>query len=453
MTLEGNLAVGIGGGPTSVINKTVGGVFEAGKEHNEIQEIWALMYGIDGIFQKKADDLRAYDSALLERILNQPGAASGSARTKPEGEELDKIVDFFMENNIRYFVYIGGNDSSSTLREIAKKARERNYEMRILHVSKTVDNDLAVGFVAPGYPSAARSGIIRAGDEWHDAAAFQNRVKIEVVMGRYAGWLAEALKLAKEIGSNGPNLVYTPERMLLKERRYQEVALPDVIKNELMPNVRFNLLEFIEDVRKALDEDGYAHIILSESLKDYVRTETGEKLNHRIVDAHGHGTLSADNALGDYLCEVLTNSLKVKPRTEPYGYWLRTNSDYRSQVDLDAAKMLGRAAVEAMIKGESGRSLVLERVPNNEVGENFVRLCNFDNSETGYSLVPMLVDVEDVAKKVRFIPARYVSGPADSITPEFKEYLEGMLIGEDMPVERGLPERMKLGLHLVKGLN
>ena len=225
-TLRGNLAVGQSGGPTAVINATLVGVLHEAGKHAAIENIYGLRHGVEGLLKEDLMDLGGVSEELLERIKHTPAAALGSCRRKLRPDDYTRILEVFRAHNIRYFLYNGGNDSMDTCQRIADLAEREGYEIRVIGVPKTIDNDLMYTDHSPGYGSAARYCAMSVRDMGRDveAMAGYDRVALYESMGRHAGWLTAASCLGKADEIDPPHLVYLPEVPFSEERFLDDVS-------------------------------------------------------------------------------------------------------------------------------------------------------------------------------------------------------------------------------------
>ncbi len=344
---KGNAVIGQSGGPTAVINRSfVGAIVEAHK-HTEIEELWGALHGVQGMLDDEYVPLLKQPRFVLEQIARTPAAAIGSVRLKPDKEQCARIFANFKKRNVRYFFYIGGNDSAETAHVIDSFASDDGYDLRVVHIPKTIDNDLLVTDHCPGYGSAARYvACVHLGDK-EDNRALKG-VKINVCMGRNAGFLTAAAALARQYPKDGPHLVYLPE-------------------------VAFDIDRFISDVEGALVEYDRALIAVSEGINvegnasvpegkspsywsrtfaDWVKLDLparymGKKGDlSREVDAHGNVQLSGSGTLGDVLAAIVRNKLGVKRvRADTLGYPQRSFPLAVSETDAREAFMVGVDAV------------------------------------------------------------------------------------------------------------
>src|SRR5688572_16753540 len=219
---KGNAVVGQSGGPTSVINQSLVGVVTEARSHGHIGRLLGARHGVRGIVADDFIELNDAPDELLERIAQTPAAALGSTRDKPDAAYCERIFEGFKKRDVRYFFYIGGNDSADTARIVQELAAANKYELRVFHIPKTIDNDLRVHDHTPGFGSAAKfvaSAIM--GDDFDNASL--PGIKVDVIMGRHAGFLTAASVLARKTPDAGPHLIYVPEAPLSEEKFLADV--------------------------------------------------------------------------------------------------------------------------------------------------------------------------------------------------------------------------------------
>ncbi|MBX3353390.1 MAG: 6-phosphofructokinase [Phycisphaeraceae bacterium] len=386
--IEGNAVIGQGGGPTAVINQSLVGVVETLRDHGSIPNILGMRHGVKGMVNGDLTNLSEVDPYTLEEVSKAPSAALGSTRDKPDVEYCARIFDTCKRHDVRYFFYIGGNDSSDTCRIVNKIADEGSYELRCFHIPKTIDNDLLENDHTPGFPSAARFvAWAFAGDD-RDNAALPG-IKINVVMGRHAGFLTGASAMARTREGDGPHLIYLPER-------------------------KFDLERFAADVDRVYTKHGRCLIAVSEGIQNEDGLPIAAALSERERDAHGNIQLSGTGALGDMLSDYLKKKLKSaggKPprvRADTFGYSQRCWPD-ASPVDAFESRQCGRAAARLAMSGDLDGSIAIKRLSNAPYRAEFVR-----------------VDLDQVAGKTRHMPEEFMRGHND-VSDAFIDYLRPLL--------------------------
>ena len=296
--LKGNMVIAQSGGPTAVINQSLVGAIEEAKKYPEIKAIFGSLHGIKGILDENFIDLRKESTKTLEEVANTPSSALGSVRKKPTPEDCAKIFQVLQKYGVRYFFYIGGNDSAETTHIINEEARKANYDLHCFHICKTIDNDLRENDHTPGFGSGAKF-VAQAfmGDNLDNRAL--PGVKINVVMGRNAGFLTAVSALARIYPDDGPHLIYLPERP-------------------------FNMEKFLADVKRIYEKNKRCVIAVSEGISDELGTPIAARFSKEI-DTHGNIQLSGSGALGDLLANEIKTKLEIsRVRADTFGYLQRS---------------------------------------------------------------------------------------------------------------------------------
>ncbi|HEY9154767.1 MAG TPA: 6-phosphofructokinase [Opitutaceae bacterium] len=401
--LVGNVLVGQSGGPTAVINASVAGVVAEALNHSCIEEIYGCLNGVLGILQEDLIDLASESQQTIRGLKHTPGAALGTCRYKlKKQQDFERVLEVFKAHNIRYFFYAGGNDSQDTADKISKLAQQQNYELRVIGVPKTIDNDLPVTDHCPGYGSVIKfvSTTVRELACDNEAMGQNDLVSILEVMGRNAGWIAAGAALAKrrDHPHDPPHLIYLPE-------------------------VAFSTEKFVEDVKRVLKREKYCLIVVGEGLIDadgnYVSAA-------EATDAFGHAQLGG---AGDYLKSLVEQNLPgIKARVARLGISQRAAAHAGSKTDSDEAFLAGQAAVRAAINGETDKMVTLVR------GET-----------DHYSVETGLAPLSDIANGVKKLPREWINEDGVSMNFQFLRYAQPLIQGETaVPYENGLPVFAKL---------
>lgn len=397
--IKGNAVIGQSGGPTAVINQSLVGAIEMLKKSRAVDKVLGARHGVRGIIEENFIDLKKVDAKALEAIANTPAAALGSSRDKPDEAYCKKILKIFKKHNVRYFFYIGGNDSADTARIVNELAKAANYELRTFHIPKTIDNDLRATDHCPGYGSAAKFVASAFMGDDRDNAALPG-IKINVVMGRHAGWLTAASALGRANSKCGPHLVYVPE-------------------------VPFSLTQFVKDVKEVYSKLGRCQIAVSEGIADAkhrpIAQVLAEKLGKEVErDSHGNVQLSGSGALGDFLADYIKAKLggkkkKLRVRADTFGYLQRSFAGYASEIDQAEARECGRKAVEYAMSGDIDGSVAMKRVKGKKYGVEFFR-----------------AELTDVARITKDLPRNYINKAGNHVSKAFINYT--------MPLVGELPE-------------
>ena len=389
MMPQGKVLVAQGGGPTAVINQSMTGVVLEARKFQNIERVYGAYHGVAGIVSEDFLDLTQETSHNLEMVANTPSSALGSTRDKPDIKYCQQIFQVLKAHGIGYFFYIGGNDSSDTVRIVSEEARKANYPLRCIHVPKTIDNDLVGNDHTPGFPSAARFVAQAFMGANLDNASLPG-VYLAVVMGRHAGFLTAASALGKKFPDDGPHLIYIPERT-------------------------FKIDKFLADVKSVYERHGRCIIAASEGIHDDSGAPIITQLAKQVEkDAHGNVQLSGTGALADLLCEEIKNKLGIKRvRGDTLGYMQRSFIGCVSDVDQREAREVGEKAVQFAMWGDRDGSVAIRR--------------------TGfYSVDYHLMPLEMVAGKTRVMEDEFISASGTDVTDAFRLYLRPLL-GSGMP--------------------
>ena len=393
---KANAVVGQSGGPTGVINASLAGVIEEAKEHPEIQNLYGAVHAVAGMVKNDFIDLEKLSAKTLEIVAGSPSSALGTSRDKPDKEYCAKILEVFKKRNIRYFFYIGGNDSANTAHILNGMADEMNFDVRSFHVPKTVDNDLLVTDHCPGFGTAAKfEACALMGDDLDNRAL--PGVKIDVIMGRHAGFLTASSVLGKQRDDDGPHLVYVPERPVSMDK-------------------------FLGDVESVYKKLGRCVVAVSEGICDADGVTWAKKLAEKAeVDAHGNIQLSGTGALADFLAGEVKGKLSIKRvRADTFGYLQRSFPGIQSAVDVDEARRCGREAVKLAMKHDSG-SVVIRRTGNG----------------ADYAVELFRTELANVAEKTKSMPDEFINAEGNGVTGAIVEYA--------MPLVGELPKTEYLG--------
>lgn len=398
-----NIAVGQSGGPTTVINASLYGVIKEACDNNDkIDKIYGMINGIEGFIEGKVIDIIGEVSEEeIELLKHTPAAYLGSCRYKlPESME-DSIYRIIFEKfdklNIKYFIYIGGNDSMDTVHKLSVYAKMTNSPVRIIGVPKTIDNDLTKTDHSPGYGSAAKYVATTVRDIVMDANVYDTHsVTIIELMGRHAGWITAASVLARKYKGDNPVLIYLPE-------------------------VAFDVKKFVQRVKLELNKKHNVIVSVSEGIKDSEGKFICEYSSEAGVDTFGHKMLTG---CGKYLENVIKEELGVKVRSVELNVNQRCKAALASMTDIEEAIMAGRNGVKAGLNGETGKMIAMKREDTEE-----------------YSIVYETVDCSEVCNQEKVVPREWISEDGTDILQGFIDYVLPLIQGESLtPIENGLPK-------------
>ncbi|NLK39812.1 MAG: 6-phosphofructokinase [Clostridiales bacterium] len=409
-TFFGNAVVGQSGGPTAAINATLAGVIRGAKEAIEqgaIGKIYGMRNGVEGLFDERLIDLGSFfdTEEKLSILEHTPAAALGSCRLKlpaiGTGEEkYAKLLEIFRKYDIRYFFYIGGNDSMDTVAKLSDYTAKQNYEMRIIGVPKTIDNDLVGTDHTPGFGSAAKYIATTMQEIIRDCAVYTLKaVTIVEIMGRDAGWLTASAALPRIVNCTAPDYVYLPERPFTIERFFADIrAALEVHPNVVIAvseGVRFPDGRYVCEANQDGKRDAFGHLQLS---------GTGKVLEYAVKDEIG--------------CKVRSVELNIPQRCA---------SHIASETDLAESVRIGKGAVKAALSGVSGHMMTMLR------------------SENGYEITISSSDVSNIANKVKRVPDAFINEASNNVTDECLHHILPLIQGEPrLEFENGLPVHIVL---------
>ncbi len=384
MELKGKVLVAQGGGPTAVINQSLVGVVLESRKFPQVTAVYGAVHGVEGILNEDFIDLTRETTHNLEKVAITPSSALLSTRVKPDEEYCKKLFRVMKAHDIRYFFYIGGNDSSDTVRIVNEEAMKADYEFRAIHIPKTIDNDLVLNDHTPGFGSAAKF-VAQAFAGVNLDNRCLNGVYIGVVMGRHAGFLTGASILAKKFPDDGPHLIYLPE-------------------------IDFDMDKFLQDVKEVHDKYGRCIIAISEGVQDKNGVPIITTLMKEVEkDMHGNVQLSGTGALGDLLAREIKDKLKIKRvRADTFGYLQRSFLGCVSEVDQNEAREVGEKAAQFAIWDNVDGSIVIDRIGDYAVD---------------YKLVPL----ESVAGKTKHMSDEFINETKNGVTQAFINYVRPLV--------------------------
>ena len=413
--LVGNLLVAQSGGPTAVINASVAGVIQEAGRHEQIEEIFGGLNGIMGLLNEDLIDLNDEKAKAIEGLKYTPAAALGTCRykldfkKKPElaARDLARLFEVFQAHNIRYFFYIGGNDSQDTAHKIHEEAVRRAYDLRVIGVPKTIDNDLPHTDHCPGYGSVikyAATTVMEIAADVASMATEEGSCCIIEVMGRHAGWIAAGTALAHRAAHDAPHII-------------------------LLPEIPFDEPAFLNKVKEVVAAYRSCVVVVGEGLKN----KAGDQLaaDSSRLDAFGHPVLSG---AADHLEEIVQKKLGVKARSVKLGYAQRAAAHLASATDVAEAVACGEAAVRAALDDRSGFMVKIVRTQNQP-----------------YKWTTGLQPLGEIANVEHTVPRDWLSADGFMPNEKFVEYARPLIEGEvKTPMDGGLPKYVTLEKSRVK---
>lgn len=408
---KGRLLYAQSGGVTAVINASASAVLAQARARRV--PVLAGKNGILGVLREQLLDTSSISASEIKALAHTPGGAFGSCRYKLKSLEQDaakyqRLLEVFKAHDIRYFLYNGGNDSADTALKISQLAQQSGYELTCVAVPKTVDNDLVLTDCCPGFGSAARYTAVSVMEAAIDVAAMaetSTKVFVYEVMGRHAGWLAAAAGLAGEGAKDAPHIILFPERA-------------------------FDKAAFLAKVQDTVAKVGYCVVVVSEGVK----TPDGNFLAQAegSVDAFGHSQLGG---VGPLLAGMVKDELGLKVHWAVPDYLQRSGRHLASQVDLDHALAVGKAAVELALAGNNGVMPAIIRT-----------------SDQPYRWHIDPVPLNRVANAEKKMPDGFIRKDGFGITAACRRYLSPLVQGAaPVPLAKnGLPSHLKLDLPMVR---
>lgn len=397
------------GGVTAVINASACGVLQTARLYPQhIAKVYAAKNGIIGALNEELIDTSLESDEDIAKLLQTPSGAFGSCRykLKDSGNEYERLIEVFKAHNIGYFFYNGGGDSQDTAHKISKLGQTMGYPITCIGIPKTVDNDLPFTDSCPGFGSVAKYVAVstqEAGFDVASMAASSTKVFILEVMGRHAGWIAAASGLAKQQDRDPPHII-------------------------LLPEVPFDPDKLLSKVTQCVTNNGYCVIVVSEG----IRNKEGQFLSDAgLKDAFGHSQLGG---VAPVIAQLIKDKLGYKYHWAVADYLQRAARHIASQVDVDQAYALGKAAVEYAIKGHNAIMPVIIR-----------------EQDEPYHWSIGHVPLAEVANQEKAMPKAYISEDGMGITDACRRYLLPLIQGEAYPdYVRGLPDYVRLKNQLVE---
>lgn len=376
--VEGKALVAQGGGPTAVINQSFVGVVLEARKFPQVSRVYGALHGVRGIVDEDLIDLTEATTHNLNAVAETPSSGLLTTRDKPDQQYCKKVFEICRAHGIRYFFYIGGNDSADTCRIVNEEASNSNYELRVIHIPKTIDNDLKVTDHCPGYGSAAKF-VAQA----FAGVNLDNRglpgVYLGIVMGRHAGFLTAAAAVGRTFDDDGPHLIYLPERPFTKK-------------------------QFVADVKAVYEKHGRCIVAVSEGISDTKGNAIAAQFSGGEKDSHGNVQLSGTGALGDYLASWIREGTKIdRVRADTLGYLQRSFLGCVSEVDQAEAREVGEKAAQYAIWHDLDGSVAIKRVGD-------------------YAVEYFLTPLSTVARHTQVMPTKFINKAGNNVTDAFLRY-------------------------------
>lgn len=375
--MKGNLLIIHGGGPTPVINASLAGVINEAQKHHDTKNIYGAIGGIKGFLEERIIDLGHQLQKKIDQLPFTPGSAIGTCRYKLTEGDNPRMLELLKKYDISYFLCTGGNDTMDTCKKVHEM--ERDFELRVIGISKTVDNDLALTDHCPGFGSAAKYVAISVDEAGRDIEALNIHLSIIETMGRNAGWLAASSLLARKRTEDAPQLIYLPERGFSEE-------------------------EFLADADNLFSKHAGVVVVVSEGLKDKNGVPLVSPKHRSAIDGFGH---ALPGNVSHYLAELVSEKLGIRARSEKPGLLGRVSMALQSDVDRQEAIRVGEFAVRSVIEGKSGFMVGLDRL-----------------SDSPYRCEPKLFPLEKVVNVERKVPEIYINDRGNDVNENFITYCQ-----------------------------
>ncbi len=404
-----NLLVAQSGGPTAAINATLAGVLQGARASGKVDKVYGAKNGIEGAIKDNLIDLNELikDTQALDTLIYTPSSALGSCRYKmkdwrKDDEPYKKIIETFKKHDIKYFIYIGGNDSMDTVDKLSEYCMMNQIDdIKVIGAPKTVDNDLNLTDHSPGFGSAAKYIATTIAELERDINVYDiPSVTIVEIMGRNAGWLTAATALARVNGGSGADLIYLCEKVFDKEK-------------------------FIEDIRKLQEKKPGVLVAVSEGVKDSTGAYVSDSMSSGAVDNFGHKYIAgAARALE----QMISDEIGCKVRSIELSLMQRAAAHIASETDIVESQMLGQLAFGLALNGETGKMAAIKRL-----------------SDKPYRVEFVPVPVNEVANHEKIVPMEWINERGNDVTEEMMAYLLPLIQGEtNLKYENGIPKQIRL---------
>jgi 6-phosphofructokinase 1 len=403
-----NLLVAQSGGPTTAINATLVGVLKGARISDKVDKVFGAKNGIEGAINDNLIDLNELlkDTEALDTLTYTPSSALGSCRYKmkdwrEDDEPYKKIIDTFIKHEIKYFIYIGGNDSMDTVNKLAEYCKMNNHDFYIMGAPKTVDNDLNLTDHSPGFGSAAKYIATTISEIERDISVYDiPAVTIVEIMGRNAGWLTAASALARVNGGPGPDLIYLCEK-------------------------DFDNDKFIQDIKDKLAVKPGVLVTISEGIKYSDGSYVSDSISSGAVDNFGHKDIAGSARA---LEQLVRNEIGCKVRAIELNLMQRAAAHIASETDIIESQMLGQKAFDCVVNGVTGKMAAIHRLGDNPYQVEFTA-----------------VDVSQVANHEKTVPTDWITPEGNDVTEEMMTYLRPLIMGEvNIKYENGIPKQLRL---------
>jgi ATP-dependent phosphofructokinase / diphosphate-dependent phosphofructokinase len=392
-----NLVIGQSGGPTQVINASLAGILSEAKGSGIYSNYYGMAHGIEGVLKDQFYDLTGEPNETIEKLPFTPSSILGSCRYKLKVTDYQRILMVFAQHDVHAMIYIGGNDSMDTCYQLSKQAKVIGYDLAIVGVPKTIDNDLACTDHTPGFGSAARFIALCTRDVGLDLEAMEtfDDVIVFETMGRNAGWLAASAGLAKVNEDDAPHLIYVPE-------------------------IPFDEYRFLNEVINVHSKLGRVFIVACEGLRYPDGNMVGlAAIGGASKDSFGHPLVALTTGVASYLANLVSDRLKLRSRFLRPGLIGRAMSACISEVDRKEAFSVGQEAFRLLASGKTDCMVTLERISN----QPYLFRCGN-------------ISLQEVANQEKLLPREYLNDKGNMINQDFVNYAQPLIDGPLMQIAR-----------------
>ena len=397
-----NCIIAQSGGPTSVINSSVVGLFQANKDIKAFDKVYAGLNGIEGILNGNIIDLSSFSESEIETFRYTPSSGLGSCRYKMKNiddstEEYDKLLEILKANDIKAFFYVGGNDSMDTIAKLYEYAKKMDIDIKFIGIPKTIDNDLMYTDHTPGFGSAAKFIATTVLEAYLDSSVYiNNGIFILETMGRDTGWLAASSCVARINGKPVADFIYLPEAI-------------------------FDIEKFLTDVRRKFEENNKVFIVVSEGIKN-AEGKFITEVQSQTHDNFGHAQLGG---VGNFLKNLIISAgITKRVKSLELGVLQRCAIHCASNIDLQEAFEVGYSALKFALEGNSGFMVAIKRESNNP-----------------YKTSHILVEANKIANNVKYFPTELINDAGNNIKEEAIEYFLPLIEGQpSLVIENNLPK-------------
>lgn len=385
LVIKKNAVIGQLGGPTSVINSSLSGLIQEGLKSKRIKHILGMRDGIIGLLKDEIVALEKINPKTIKAWCHTPSSILGSCRYILNNKDFPLILKQFKKYNIGFVFLIGGNGTMEVNRQIEQYCKKNGYQINIIGIPNSVDNDLCNTDHVPGFASAAKYiclSVLQGGRLARDMRSIDKFVILQTI-GRSTGWLAASSALAKRKETDAPHLIYIPEKPLSRKK-------------------------FLSDVKDCIKKYGWAYIVCGEGIlwedKNFVANHYS--LDHREKEFGAMGGGSAALSLH----KAIFQELNCRGEFQITESLPMCAIDRASKVDIEEAYACGVKAIKLVEEGVSGVMVSIIRTNSNP-----------------YQMELETVPFEEVALKIKPMDDVYINEQGNFVTQEYLKYIQPLI--------------------------